>query len=273
VCNEAAIVAARRKGESVTMDDFERATDRIVGGLESNKIMSEEEKSIVAHHEAGHAVAGWFLEHADPLVKVTIIPRSSGALGYAQYLPKEVFLRTQDQIMDIVKMALAGRAAEEVFFGRVTTGASDDLRRVTGLVYSTIQVYGMNSRVGQLAFPRDPNEMGEQKPYSDATAEAMDEEARNIVDTAYKQTLELILSKKDEVETLAKLLLSKETITHDDVIDAIGKRPFSGGAVYDEFVSQKKAIRDSKEEMEAEEKPVEKNEDDGDAVLTPGLVL
>lgn len=273
VCNEAAIVAARRKGESVTMDDFERATDRIVGGLESNKIMSEEEKSIVAHHEAGHAVAGWFLEHADPLVKVTIIPRSSGALGYAQYLPKEVFLRTQDQIMDIVKMALAGRAAEEVFFGRVTTGASDDLRRVTGLVYSTIQVYGMNSRVGQLAFPRDPNEMGEQKPYSDATAEAMDEEARNIVDTAYKQTLELILSKKDEVETLAKLLLSKETITHDDVIDAIGKRPFSGGAVYDEFVSQKKAIRDSKEEMEAEEKPVEKNEDEGDAVLTPGLVL
>ena len=273
VCNEAAIVAARRKGESVTMDDFERATDRIVGGLESNKIMSEEEKSIVAHHEAGHAVAGWFLEHADPLVKVTIIPRSSGALGYAQYLPKEVFLRTQDQIMDIVKMALAGRAAEEVFFGRVTTGASDDLRRVTGLIYSTIQVYGMNSRVGQLAFPRDPNEMGEQKPYSDATAEAMDEEARNIVDTAYKQTLELILSKKDEVETLAKLLLSKETITHDDVIDAIGERPFSGGAVYDEFVSQKKAIRDSKEEMEAEEKPVEKNEDEGDAVLTPGLVL
>ena len=273
VCNEAAIVAARRKGESVTMEDFERATDRIVGGLESNKIMSEEEKSIVAHHEAGHAVAGWFLEHADPLVKVTIIPRSSGALGYAQYLPKEVFLRTQDQIMDIVKMALAGRAAEEVFFGRVTTGASDDLRRVTGLIYSTIQVYGMNSRVGQLAFPRDPNEMGEQKPYSDATAEAMDEEARNIVDMAYKQTLELILSKKDEVETLAKLLLSKETITHDDVIDAIGKRPFSGGAVYDEFVSQKKAIRDSKEEMESEEKPVEKNEDEGDAVLTPGLVL
>ena len=273
VCNEAAIVAARRKGESVTMEDFERATDRIVGGLESNKIMSEDEKSIVAYHEAGHAVAGWFLEHADPLVKVTIIPRSSGALGYAQYLPKEVFLRTQDQIMDIVKMALAGRAAEEVFFGRVTTGASDDLRRVTGLIYSTIQVYGMNSRVGQLAFPRDPNEMGEQKPYSDATAEAMDEEARNIVDTAYKQTLELILSKKDEVETLAKLLLSKETITHDDVIDAIGKRPFSGGAVYDEFVSQKKAIRDSKEEMESEEKPVEKNEDEGDAVLTPGLVL
>merc|ERR1719287_446993 len=277
VCNEAAIVAARRKADSVTMEDFEKATDRIIGGLESNKIMSDDEKSIVAHHEAGHAVAGWFLEHADPLLKVTIIPRSNGALGYAQYLPKEVFLRTQEQIMDIVKMALAGRAAEEVFFGRVTTGASDDLKRVTQLVYSTIQVYGMNSRVGQLAFPRDPNEMpGEQKPYSDATAEAMDEEARNIVDEAYTKTVELITEKKDEVETLAKLLLEKETITHDDVIDAIGNRPFKGHSVYDEFVSQRKADRAKKEEQQdetQEEKTEEKDEKQGDDDVTPGLVL
>ncbi len=275
VCNEAAIVAARRKGESVTMDDFEKATDRIVGGLESNKIMSADEKSIVAHHEAGHAVAGWFLEHADPLVKVTIIPRSNGALGYAQYLPKEVFLRTQDQIMDIVKMALAGRAAEEVFFGRVTTGASDDLRRVTQLVYSTIQVYGMNSRVGQLAFPRDSNEMpGEQKPYSDATAEAMDEEARNIVNEAYKRTLELIQDKKQEVQTLAQLLLEKETITHDDVVDAIGKRPFIGSSIYNEFVSQKKAIKESKEEKEVNDKTEVKADEEGNSDgLTPGLAL
>ena len=145
ICNEAAIVAARRAAESVSMDDFEKATDRIIGGLESNKIMSVEEREVVAYHEAGHAVAGWFLEHADPLLKVTIIPRSSGALGYAQYLPKEVFLRTQEQIMHIVCMALAGRAAEEVFFGKVTTGASDDLRRVTEIVYSTIQLYGLVS--------------------------------------------------------------------------------------------------------------------------------
>merc|ERR1719352_2034302 len=115
ICNEAAIVAARRKADTVAIEDFEKATDRVIGGLESNKIISNEEREIVAHHEAGHAVAGWFLEHADPLLKVTIIPRSSGALGYAQYLPKEVFLRTQEQIMDIVCMALAGRAAEEVF--------------------------------------------------------------------------------------------------------------------------------------------------------------
>ena len=274
VCNEAAIVAARRKGDAVTMEDFEKATDRIVGGLESNKIMSDDEKSIVAHHEAGHAVAGWFLEHADPLMKVTIIPRSNGALGYAQYLPKEVFLRTEDQIMHIVKMALAGRAAEEVFFGRVTTGASDDLRRVTQLVYSTIQVYGMNSRVGQLAFPKDPNEYpGEQKPYSDATAEAMDEEARNIVEEAYRQTVELITEKKADVEAVAKLLLDKETITNDDMVDAIGERPFKGHSVYDEFVSQRKAVKDNKEANEEEEEKTdedEKGEEDG---VTPGLAL
>lgn len=277
ICNEAAIVAARRKADSVEMDDFEKAIDRIIGGLESNKLMSEDEKSIVAHHEAGHAVAGWFLEHADPLLKVTIIPRSSGALGYAQYLPKEVFLRTQEQIMDIVKMALAGRAAEEVFFGRVTTGASDDLRRVTGLVYSMIQVYGMNPRVGQLAFPKDPNEMpGEQKPYSDKTAEAMDEEARSIVDEAYANTVQLIRDKKTEVEALAKLLLEKETITHDDVIDAIGERPFKGHTQYNEFVSQRKYEQATESTDDVEEEKVEEEEDKEDKPgdgLTPGLVL
>jgi len=275
LCNEAAIVGARRKGESVTMADFEAATDRIIGGLESNKIMSDDERSIVAHHEAGHAVAGWFLEHADPLLKVTIIPRSSGALGYAQYLPKEVFLRTQDQIMDIVKMALAGRAAEEVFFGRVTTGASSDLMKVTQLVYSTIQLYGMNSRVGQLAFPKDENQFGADKPYSDATAEAMDEEARKIVDEAYKQTVELITEKKQEVEKLALLLMEKETIINDDVVDAIGERPFKGHSVYDEFVSQRKAAKKAKEskEEDVEEKKEDKDEDQGTDGLTPGLAL
>mmetsp|Transcript_15427 Transcript_15427/g.20487 ORF Transcript_15427/g.20487 Transcript_15427/m.20487 type:complete len:947 (+) Transcript_15427:320-3160(+) len=276
ICNEAAIVAARRKAEAVAVDDFEKATDRIIGGLESNKIMSKEERSIVAHHEAGHAVAGWFLEHADPLLKVTIIPRSSGALGYAQYLPKEVFLRTQDQIMDIVSMALAGRAAEEIFFGRVTTGASDDLRRVTELVYSTIQVYGMNSRVGQLAFPKDPNAMPGDKPYSDATAEKMDEEARSIVDAAYQRTLDLIRDKKDDVEKVAALLLDKETITHDDIIDLIGPRPFVGDAQYNEFVSRRLADKkadEKKDKKKAEDKEMEENDPlaGGSGGLSPGL--
>lgn len=236
ICNEAAIVAARRKADTVSMDDFEQATDRIIGGLESNKIMSDEERSIVAYHEAGHAIAGWFLEHADPLLKVTIIPRSSGALGFAQYLPKEVFLRTQEEIMDIVCMALAGRAAEEVFFGRVTTGASDDLRRVTDLVYSTIQVYGMNPKLGQLAFPKDDNAMFDERPYSEKTAKSMDEEARRLVDEAYQRTLDLIREKRNEVEGVAKMLLEKETIVHDDVYELVGPRPFPGDPQYEEFI-------------------------------------
>jgi AFG3 family protein len=270
LCNEAAIVAARRRGETVTINDFEKATDRIIGGLESNKIMSMHEREIVAHHEAGHAVAGWFLEHADPLLKVTIIPRTSGALGFAQYLPKEVFLRTEDQIMDIVCMALAGRAAEEVFFGRVTTGASDDLRRVTKLVYSTIQTYGMNSRVGQLAYPRDDDKMGD-KPYSDATAEAMDDEARSVVEAAYQRTVDLIRERKDMVESVAKLLIEKETITHDDMIDLIGERPFAPDKQYQEYVSARHQRQGEAKEEEKEESSEESELDKHDGGLTPGL--
>jgi len=277
LCNEAAIVAARRKGENVTFPDFEKATDRIIGGLESNKIMGEKEKKIVAYHEAGHAVAGWFLEHADPLLKVTIVPRASGALGFAQYLPKEVFLRTQEQIMDIVCKTLAGRAAEDVFFGQVTTGASDDLKRVTQMVYSTIQTYGMNSRVGQLAYAQNDDGMPGDKPYSDSTAEAMDDEARAMVDAAYQRTVELIREKREEVEKVANLLLEKETITHDDMIDLIGKRPFEGDAQYQEYVSRRFKSNDDTEETnnetndgkEEEDSPADDQSNHGG--LTPGL--
>jgi AFG3 family protein len=264
LCNEAAIVAARRKGESVALDDFERATDRIVGGLESHKIMSDADRKIVAYHEAGHAVAGWFLEHTDPVVKVTIIPRSSGALGYAQYLPKEIFLRSQDQIMDIICMALAGRAAEEVFLGNVTTGASDDLRRVTQMVYSTIKQYGMNSRVGQLSFPENEDGMTIDKPYSDATARAMDEEARSIVDDAYQRTLALIRDRKAEVEKVAIRLLERETVTHDDIVDLIGSRPYEGDAQYKEFVSSR-FVHDQEEKHNE----TEKGETHDDITLVP----
>jgi AFG3 family protein len=266
ICNEAAIVAARRKGESVTMADFDKAIDRIIGGLESNKIMSESERSVVAHHEAGHAIAGWFLEHADPLLKVTIIPRTSGALGFAQYLPKEVYLRSQDQIMDIVCMALAGRAAEEVFFGNVTTGASDDLRRVTELVYSTIKDFGMNSKVGQLSFPNNSDTLGD-KPYSDSTAEAMDDEARKIVDSAYLRTVALIREHKDETEKVAQLLLKQETITHDDIVDLVGPRPFKSNSAYQDYVSSRNTPTRSEEKNE-DEAVVDTSISDS---LTPGL--
>jgi AFG3 family protein len=264
ICNEAAIVAARRTAESVTMNDFEAAIDRVVGGMESNKIMSKEERAIVAHHEAGHAIAGWFLEHADPLLKVTIIPRSSGALGFAQYLPKEIVLRTQAQIMDIVCMTLAGRAAEEIFFGRVTTGASDDLRRVTDLVYSTIQVYGMNPRLGQLAFPKDPNAMFDERPYSDATAMAMDEEAKTIVDQAYQRTLNLLREKKDQVAQVAEMLLTKETITHDDILELVGPRPFKADKQYEQYIKRNQHVKDK--DMEGPAEVTDENE-----TLNPGL--
>mmetsp|Transcript_8209 Transcript_8209/g.22773 ORF Transcript_8209/g.22773 Transcript_8209/m.22773 type:complete len:931 (-) Transcript_8209:1177-3969(-) len=278
LCNEAAIVAARRKADFVTIADFEKATDRIIGGLESNKIMSDQEKSIVAHHEAGHAVAGWFLEHADPLLKVTIIPRTSGALGFAQYLPKEVFLRSREQIMDIVCMALAGRAAEQVFFGQVTTGASDDLRRVTQIVYSTIKDYGFNSRLGQLAFPdnNNQNSLGGDKPYSDSTAEAMDDEARSIVAEAYQRTVDLITERKEEVAKVANMLLDKETITHDDIVDLIGKRPY-GDKAYEEYVSAKAAAAPpTPEKEEGNDDSTSDNEESGgndSSTLTPGLAF
>lgn len=279
ICNEAAIVAARREATAVEIEDFEKATDRVIGGLESTKIISEEERKVVAYHEAGHAVAGWFLEHCDPLMKVTIIPRSSGALGFAQYLPKEVYLRTKDQILDMVAMALAGRAAEDVFFGRVTTGASDDLKRVTEIAYGMIMTYGMNARVGQLAFSRDETGPGD-KPYAEATQEAMDEEARAMVDEAYQRTVALIRERQTEVEKVAQLLLDKETITHDDVMDAIGPRPFEGDAAYKEYVSMRKQMQEeAKESDESKEEEVVKKEEgegedhDGGFTPTPGFAF
>lgn len=173
--------------------------------------------------------------------------------------------------MDIVCMALAGRAAEQVFFGNVTTGASDDLRRVTQLVYSTIQVYGMNSRVGQLAFPQKEGGMPGDKPYSDATAEAMDEEARSVVNMAYQRTLDLIIEKKEQVEAVAKFLLEKETITHDDVFDLIGARPFPGDASYNEFVSKRHRPVVAEEPAVEEEEEEEETGPTLDGPLTPGL--
>jgi len=271
ICNEAAIQAARRAGESVEMMDFEKAVDRVIGGLESNKLISKEEQNIVAHHEAGHAVAGWFLEHADPLLKVTIIPRSSGALGFAQYLPKEISLRTEEQIMDIVCMALAGRAAEEVFFGNVTTGASDDLRRVTEMVYQTIQLYGMNDKVGQLAFPTDPNALN--KPYSDQTAQLMDDEARRVVEEAYARTIALITERKEEVMKVTNLLLEKETINHDDIIDLIGARPFKADKNYADYVSSRGLREGAKKEKPVEEVEEEEPVEEPNVPVGPALAF
>ena len=228
ICNEAALIAARRSRKYVTMADFQDAIDRIIGGLEKkNKIISPQEKEIVAYHEAGHAIAGWFLEHAHPLVKVSIVPRGVATLGYAQYLPKEQFLYQTEQLMDEMRMALGGRAAEELIFGKISTGALSDLERVTKMAYSIVGIYGMNDKVGNISF-HDPQqgEYSFTKPYSEATAQTIDEEVRKLIKDAYESTKALLHTKKEELEVVAQELLTKEIIFQKDLERLIGKRPF-----------------------------------------------
>ncbi len=241
VCNEAALIAARRNKTAVDMQDFQDAVDRVIGGLEKkNKIISPEEKKIVAYHEAGHAVAGWFLEHADPLVKVSIVPRGVAALGYAQYLPKEQFLYQTEQLFDEMCMTLGGRASEEIIFGKISTGALSDLERVTKMAYSIVSVYGMNEKIGNVSFydsKSDGYKMN--KPYSEATAETIDEEVRKLILSAYDRTRELLRSKLAELETLAKELLEKEILFQSDLEKLIGKRPFEKETTYEAFTKKK----------------------------------
>jgi cell division protease FtsH len=251
VCNEAALIAARKNKELIDMKDFQDAIDRVIGGLEKkNKLISPEEKKIVAYHEAGHAVSGWFLEHTDPLVKVTIVPRGIAALGYAQYLPKEQFLYTTEQLTDSMCMTLGGRAAEEVVFGKISTGAMNDLERVTKMAYAMVTVYGMNRKIGNVSF-YDPQggEYNFTKPYSEDTAKAIDEEVRNIIEAAYQRTKNLLIEKRDALEAVAQELLKKEVIFQQDLEALIGKRPFSNHAHYfDGKVSTGVAVTENTEE-------------------------
>ncbi len=227
VCNEAALIAARKNKEAVDMSDFQDAIDRVIGGLEKkNKIISPEEKEIIAYHEAGHAICGWFLEHAYPLLKVTIVPRGTAALGYAQYTPKEQYLYNTDQLIDQICMTLGGRASEDIFFGKISTGASNDLQQITKIAYSMITVYGMNDKVGNVSF-YDPNQENVfTKPFSEETGKMIDQEVRKLIDSAYEKTKQLLLDKKDAVEKLAKELLVKEVLFKSDVEALIGKRPY-----------------------------------------------
>lgn len=227
VCNEAALIAARKGKESVEMIDFQDAIDRVIGGLEKkNKIIAPHEKSIIAYHEAGHAVCGWFLEHAYPLLKVTIVPRGTAALGYAQYTPTEQYLYNTDQLMDQICMTLGGRAAEEIFFGKISTGAANDLQQITKIAYSMVIAYGMNAKIGNVSFYDPAQENTFTKPYSEETGKLIDEEVRGIIDEAYTRTKQLLTERKKEVEILAKELLDKEVLHKSDVEELIGKRPF-----------------------------------------------
>ena len=251
VCNESALIAARKNKNSIEMVDFQDAIDRVIGGLEKkNKIISPEEKKIVAYHEAGHAVAGWYLEHADPLVKVSIVPRGIAALGYAQYLPKEQFLYQTDQLLDEMCMALGGRAAEEIIFGKISTGALSDLERITKMAYSIVSVYGMNKNIGNLSFfDSKQSDYNFTKPYSDSTAEKIDQEVKRIIDNAYNRTKKLLTDKKEELEKIANKLLEKEILFQNDLEKLIGKRPFKTNL---ELSLEEDSTQDSKEEIKNE---------------------
>ncbi len=238
VCNEAALIAARKNKEAVDMQDFQDAIDRVIGGLEKkNKIISPEEKRIVAYHEAGHAIAGWFLEHADPLVKVSIVPRGVAALGYAQYLPKEQFLYTTEQLIDGMCMTLGGRVAEDITFGKISTGAQNDLERITKLAYAMVTIYGMNDKVGNVSFNDTQGEYQFNKPYSEKTSELIDQEVRKQISEVYEMTKKLLIDKREGLIKLADKLLEKEILFQSDLEEILGKRPFDNRTTYDEFVN------------------------------------
>ena len=227
VCNEAALIAARKGKDAVDMSDFQDAIDRVIGGLEKkNKIISPDEKKIIAYHEAGHAVCGWFLEHAYPLLKVTIVPRGTAALGYAQYTPKEQYLYNTDQLLDQICMSLGGRASEDIFFNKISTGAQNDLQQITRTAYAMVTVYGMNDKVGNVSFYDPQQENSFTKPYSEETSKIIDQEVRKLIDEAFERTKKLLTEKKAEVTKLAEALLEKEVLFQSDVESLIGKRPF-----------------------------------------------
>jgi cell division protease FtsH len=226
ICNEAALIAARKGRATVGKDDFLDAVDRIIGGLEKkNKIITPEEKATIAYHESGHAVCSWLLEHASPLVKVTIVPRGR-SLGAAWYLPEERQITTTDQILDEMCAALGGRAAEEVVFGKISTGALSDLEKITKQAYAMVSVYGLNKKIGNRSYYDSQGESQFTKPYSEETARVIDEEVSKIIEKAYERAKDLLMRNKEKLDSLAKRLLDKEVIFKDDLEQILGVRPW-----------------------------------------------
>ena len=228
VCNEAALIAARKSKKAVNKQDFLDAVDRIVGGLEKkNKIITPAEKKAVAYHEAGHATVSWMLEHAAPLVKVTIVPRGQ-SLGAAWYLPEARLIVRPEQMLDEMCAALGGRAAEKVIFNKISTGALSDLEKVTKQARAMVTVYGLNDKVGNITYydSSNGNEYGFTKPYSEKTAETIDKEISSIIEKEYQRAIKLLQNNKSKLVELAEVLLDKEVIFKDNLEKIFGKRPF-----------------------------------------------
>ncbi|MEI6899335.1 MAG: ATP-dependent zinc metalloprotease FtsH [Bacteroidota bacterium] len=228
VCNESALIAARKSKTVIDKQDFMDAIDRIIGGLEKrNKIISLHEKKVIAFHESGHASVSWLLEYAHPLVKVTIVPRGK-ALGAAWYLPEERQITTYEQMFDEITSALGGRASEEIFFGKISTGALNDLEKVTKQAYAMVVYFGLNKKIGNISFydSSGQSEYSFQKPFSEKTAEIIDQEVSGIVESAYERAKTVLTENKPQVEKLSNLLLEKEVIFREDLEEIFGKRPF-----------------------------------------------
>ncbi len=227
LCNEAALIAARKNKKFVEKQDFLDAVDRIIGGLEKkNKIITMDEKRAIAFHEAGHATTSWLLEHAHPLVKVTIVPRGR-SLGAAWYLPEERQITTTEQLQDDMCSALGGRAAEQLIFGKISTGALSDLEKVTKQAYAMVSIYGLNERVGNISYYDSQGRDAFVKPYSDETAKIIDEEVSKLIETQYQRAIQILSDNKDKLTTLANKLLEKEVIFKEDLEEIFGKRQWN----------------------------------------------
>ncbi len=255
VCNEAALIAARKGNKAVGKQDFLDAVDRIVGGLEKkNKIITPDEKKAIAYHEAGHATASWMLEHAAPLVKVTIVPRGQ-SLGAAWYLPEERLIVHPEQMLDEMCAALGGRAAEKVIFNRISTGALSDLEKVTKQARAMVTIYGLNEKLGNLTFydSSGQSEYNFTKPYSEKTSELIDKEISNLIETQYQRAIDLLEANKDKLSQLADILLEKEVIFKDDLQKIFGNRPFAEKEQVP-LIAKKADVKDtSSEDSEIEE--------------------
>ncbi|HET8865707.1 MAG TPA: ATP-dependent zinc metalloprotease FtsH [Gracilimonas sp.] len=230
LCNEAALLAARREKNSIEMEDFQDSIEKVIAGLErKNKLISPQERKIVAYHEAGHAVVGWFLEHTDPVLKVSIVPRGLAALGYTLQTPlEERFLMTTEELDDKICALLGGRVAEEIIFGRISTGAQNDLERITKMAFAMVAEYGMSEKLGYISLKDSQNaenSYGFNKKYSESTSQQIDQEVRSIIDKNHDRTIELLNKHKDELEKLAKALLEREVLDHHALRELLGDRP------------------------------------------------
>lgn len=255
VCNEAALIAARSNKTEIDRQDFNNAIDRVIGGLEKkNKIVSLHEKKVIAYHEAGHATVSWFLRYASPLVKVTIVPRGQ-SLGAAWYLPEERQITTTEQIMDDITATLGGRAAEELVFGKVSTGALSDLEKVTKQAYAMVTIYGLNDKIGNLSYydSSGQSDYSFSKPYSEATAVTIDQEVKRISDIAYSRAKEILTMHKDQLLALADKLVEKEVIYREDLEELFGQRPYEEERKADQYVPPKKD--EAPEEVKPSENP------------------